>query len=354
MKPTQENKMPAVLVGCGGMANTWVRLALDHPQVALVGLVDLHRPAALAMAGRHGLDASQVFDSLADAVEATGARAVFNVTIPRAHHAVTLEALQLGCHVLSEKPLAETLEQGRDLVAAATAADRLLCVTQTRRPVGFSRRSQAAVEQGLIGEVQELHCDFYRGHRFGMPGKTDFRNHMAHPLLLDMAVHTFDNARQISGADPKRVYCRSWNPGRSWYEGDASACAIFDMVTPDGRPVVYTYRGSWTTEGFDTSWNAQWRIVGAKGTLRCDGEDQLEAELIDTAVEEASRPITKVSGPEDAGDLEGHAWFVDRFAAAVLEGAQPPCPASDNLKSLAMVLAAVESAETGVAVDICL
>ena len=50
---------------------------------------------------------------------------------------------------------------------------------------------------------------------------------MPHVLLLEMAIHTFDAARLILGADPVSVYCKEWNPPGSWYKQNASAVAIF-------------------------------------------------------------------------------------------------------------------------------
>src|SRR6266581_2652143 len=65
-----------------------------------------------------------------------------------------------------------------------------------------------------------------------------FRQHMRHVLLLDMAIHTFDAARLLTGADPVSVYCKEWNPVGSWYDHDASAVAFFEMT----NGIVYTYR----------------------------------------------------------------------------------------------------------------
>ena len=68
-----------------------------------------------------------------------------------------------------------------------------------------------------------------------------------------MAIHTFDMARFISGADPVAVYCKEWNPSGSWYDHDASAIAIFEMT----GGIVYTYRGSWCAEGLNTTWESR-------------------------------------------------------------------------------------------------
>jgi len=346
-----DKPVKVILVGCGGMANAWVQLAIKSERIELVGLVDLNREAAEAMAERYEQPASLVHDTLAEAVKATGADAVFDVTVPAAHDKVSLEALELGCHVLGEKPMTDQLDRARAMVAKAQDAGKLYAVTQTRRPNAGALTAAEAVAEGVLGTLAEVHCDFFIGARFGQVGKgPDFRNRMAHPLILDMAIHTFDNARQISGADPVSVYCHTSNPGHSWYDGDASATAIFEMKSPDGQPVVYTYRGSWTNEGLQTSWNADWRVVGALGTLRWDGEDLIETELLEEPdAQEMFRPMRRRQLKLQPQPLGGHEFLIEQFAEAIQTGDHTRvfCPCTDNIKSLAMVLAAVKSADTG-------
>ena len=292
-------------------------------------------------AEKYGLDPSVVFDSLGAAIRTAGAEAVFDVTVPEAHHAVTLEALSLGCHVLGEKPMSDSLEKAREMVAAAKKAGKTYAVTQTRRPLaGFTSAAAFAASEAL-GEIVELHSDFYIGAHFG-----GFRAAMAHPLVLDMAVHTFDNARQLSGTDPVSVYCHAWNPKHSWYDGCASAAAVFEMT----GGVVYTYRGSWCSEGATTRWEADWRVVGTRGTMTLDGADAAHAQVVDPDKPGGFlRALRDVEVPRTELAHEGHEYLIRQFADHVNSAGATPveCPCDDNLKSVAMVFAAVESAETG-------
>lgn len=342
-------RMKTVVVGCGGMSREWVRIALATPTIELVGLADLNREAAVAMADRFELPHTLVFGSLKAAIEATSADAVFDVTVPAAHDAVTIEALSRGCHVLGEKPMSDDLGKAQPMVAAAKEAGRVYAVTQTRRPLPGFKSVRAFIENDGLGELAELHSDFYLGCHFG-----GFRDAMAHPLVLDMAIHTFDNARQLSGTDPVSVYCHTWNPKHSWYAGDANAVAIFEMT----GGVVYTYRGSWCNEGRHTSWEADWRIVGSRGTLAWDGGDNMHAQVVASDAEPAfNLALQDVDVPRVELEYTGHEYLIRQFADHVLSGgdsggAPLECPCEDNIKSLAMVLSAVESAESGLKVDV--
>lgn len=346
----KSNNVKVVVVGCGSMANAWVKIAKAAPQTQIVGLVDMRREAAEAMAAKYDLPPTIVFDTLKQAITATQPDAVFDVTIPAAHHKVTIEALRAGCHVLGEKPMSDTLATARRMVAEAKKAGKLYAVTQTRRPNHSMATIQSFLKSGEIGRVEEAHCDFYIGAHFG-----GFRDEMDDVLLLDMAIHTFDQARMLTGADPVAVYCHSFNPKRSWYKGDACAVAIFEMQTPTpGKgDVVFTYRGSWCAEGLNSSWESNWRILASRGTLLWDGFADIRAQRVKKdgkpgfISELENVPVEKVTL-----DYQGHEYLIRDFLECVRAGGRRTrnkrmCPCDDNIKSLAMVLAAVKSAKSG-------
>src|SRR5690606_2918206 len=173
--------------------------------------------------------------------------------------------------VFCEKPMAATMQEARDLVRLAEETGRTFAVMQNRRFSSNIRAFKSLLEDGTIGRIGQINADFYIGAHFG-----GFRETMDSPLLLDMAVHTFDEARYLSGADPLSVYCHEFNPPGSWFAGHASAVCIFEMS--DGS--IFTYRGSWCSEGVHTSWDAEWRINGQSGTAIWNGEDLPYAEVV--------------------------------------------------------------------------
>ena len=144
------------------------------------------------------------------------------------------------------------------IIAAALKANRRHAVVQNRRYVANVRRIRRFLDSGAIGAPTSIHCDFFVAPHFG-----GFREAMRHVLLLDMAIHTFDAARFMVNGEPKSVYCEEWEPESSWYAQGSSAVAVFDM----GGGIVFNYRGSWCADGFRTSWESAWRIVGTKGSL---------------------------------------------------------------------------------------
>ncbi|MFP9138535.1 Gfo/Idh/MocA family protein [Devosia sp. XGJD_8] len=332
----------AVLAGCGSMSKGWLSAIAEHPllkgRVDIVGLVDLHLPTAQARAAEFGLSEIAIGTHLDDVLATIRPDLLFDVVVPSAREGVVTTGLRHGCHVLSEKPMAATLAAGQALIAQAKAAGRVHAVVQNRRFIAGIRRIRRLIESGALGEITALHCDFFIGAHFG-----GFRDEMEHVLLLDMAIHTLDAARFMAGVAPRAVYCLETNPRGSWYAHGAAANAIFEF--DDG--IVFNYRGSWCAEGANTSWESAWRIIGTKGTLTWDGADAFEARTVvgDTGFFRDLQAI-EVPAPADIDQTHGHASVIAEFLDAIEEGRSPETASNDNIKSLAMVFAAIESART--------
>ncbi len=328
-----------IVAGCGGMANKWVDYAQGREDAEIVGLVDIKQEFAQAMADRKGL-ACPTFTSLEDALAAADANLVFDITIPSSHYSIGKTALEHGCHVFGEKPLAESMEDCLALVRLAEKTGLTHAVMQNRRYDGRIRALRRLLADGRIGRTGFIGADFFIGAHFG-----GFRDAMNSPLLLDMAIHTFDQARYLSDANPVSVYCHEFNPPGSWYEGNAAALCIFEMS--DGS--VFNYRGSWCAEGAITSWEADWRITGEFGTAIWDGRGEPYAEIVAPGEQEGKfiRDYVKVDGGLVKMENEFHEGCLDEMFAALDEGRQPETASSDNIYSMAMVLASLESARLG-------
>ncbi len=330
--------LKAVLVGCGGISRAWLDAIRQIPELALVGFVDLNEAAARQRAAEYGWNDALIGADLTAALEKTCPDIVFDCTVPEAHVQVTLTALAHGCHVLGEKPLADSMDNARRMVAAAQEAGKLYAVIQNRRYDPHIRRLRRFLASGALGDLTTVNCDFYIGAHFG-----GFRDAMRHVLLLDMAIHTFDAARLIAGANAQAVYCHEWNPTGSWYAHGASAAAIFEMT----GGIVYTYRGSWCAEGLNTTWECAWRIIGTRGSVTWDGAEGFSAQVVAKTGGFHSEMRDVALPPYSPADKTGgHAGLIREFVDCVQTGVIPETVAGDNIHSLAMVFGAIESAET--------
>ena len=339
-------ELKTALVGCGAMSRTWLQAAAKIPDLRIVGLADLDVERAKRRAAEFSLHDVVVAEDVHALLSRSRPDLLFDVVVPAARHGVVSAGLAAGCHVLSEKPMAETLADARDLVARAKAAARIHAVVQNRRYLPGVRRIARALGSGAIGAVTSVHADFFLAPHFG-----GFREEMDHVLLLDMAIHGFDAMRCMTGLGASAVYCQEWNPPHSWYRQGSSAAAIFELESG----AVFVYRGSWCAAGLGTSWECTWRFVGDKGALTWDGADQIRIEVVGGGARvglfDAVEPVEPP--PLAAEDrVDGHFGVLSDFVAAVRSGTEPETVGHDNIRSLAMVIGAIDSAEAGRRVDI--
>jgi predicted dehydrogenase len=311
------------VVGAGGMGRAWLETISRSSEAVLAGVADLDLAAAQAAAGAYGPSVLTGTDAV-DVARRSGAHAVVDVTIPEAHHAVTTAALVAGLPVLGEKPVTPTVAEALSLAATAEVTGELFMVSQSRRWNPQLATLNAMV--GRLGPIGSVGTVFARAAHF--PG---FREQMADPLLVDMAIHHFDAARYLLGSEPVAVYCEGSNPAWSWYAGDANAVAVFEM----GGGTRFVYDGTWCSPGAETSWNAAWRVNGEHGTALWNGDD--DPTLVGVTADHLDVPDV---GLEIDGSLR-------EFAAALRTGRTPSGEVHDNVLSLAMVEAAVQSSRTG-------
>lgn len=346
-----------ILTGCGGIAGAWLSYLRTRDDVRVVGLCDLDPARAAACNGKFALSAACGSD-LAAMIDRLHPDVVVDATVPEAHVEVACLALAHGCHVLAEKPMAADLAGAKRINAAAKAAGRIHAVMQNRRYLTQMVRFREAIAN-RIGTPTELHADFFLGPHFG-----GFREAMDHVLLLDMAIHTFDQARFLTGLDPVAVNAIDWNPAGSWFRHGASALVCVEMT----GGLRFTYRGSWCADGAWTTWEARWRAQGTAGTVLWDGVGILDESHLGARAPGAAPPRTgsvavhavrpwqagkfqseqlpvEEAPPQAPLALEAHAGCIDEMLNAIRTGGRPQTAGDDNIKSLAMVHAAIRSAE---------
>jgi predicted dehydrogenase len=327
-----------VAAGCGRMSTNFLKAAAEVAGIEIVGLVDPVLDRAEERRAELGLERAAVGPDLLAMIEQMRPDAVFDIVVPQVRHELALTALTQGCHLLTEKPMADTLQNARNIIRVSQAAHRVHAVVQNRRYHPGVRRIARFLREGHLGKITGLYCDFFLGPHFG-----GFREEMRHVLLLDMAIHTFDVGRLFAGGSAETVWCREWNPANSWYAHGASAIAVFQMA----GGAVFNYRGSWCAEGLRTSWESAWRITGERGTLLWDGEDDIRVEIVRGPGFFSDCEAVAVPPLDPADRIGGHRGVIEDFVAAIRTGRAPETTGSENIKSLAMVFGAIESAETG-------
>jgi predicted dehydrogenase len=111
-----KEKLRIGIIGCGNISGPYARSLAEFPQLELAGAADLDVSRAEALASEHSCRAYPTAEAL---LADPAVDIVVNLTIHHAHYAVTTEALEAGKHVFTEKPMALTYAEARELVELA-------------------------------------------------------------------------------------------------------------------------------------------------------------------------------------------------------------------------------------------
>ena len=325
-----------------GLGRVWAKLINDSPEFDLVGLVDVDADRLAAYGAEFGVAAESRFTDFDRALARIEADAIVVVTPPVHHRDNVLSALDAGFHVLSEKPLAASIAEAREMAAAIRVSDRKFMVSQNYRWQDHVETVRGAIADGLIGDLGYVALGFHKGFRFG-----GWREELADVLLEDMSIHHFDLIRHLTGRNCVSLYARSFRPSWSWFAGNSAASVLIEME--GGIEVNYT--GSWVSRGRETSWHAEYRIVGDRGAIHWDGP---EATLVTGHPEDNPREPKLETSPLPPRKLDhaGFEYSLYEFGRAIAEGRKPVTGVDDNIQSFAMAMAAIESARSGRPIDV--
>ena len=195
-----------------GMGRAHIDGWRQHAQVDVVAIADTD-PQRLAQVGDSHAIAARHSDALA--LLATEALDVVSICVPNKFHLpLTLAAIDAGCHVLCEKPMALSAAEGRQMLDAAQAAGKRLMINFSYRFSAQSRALKAQVDAGFFG-------DFYFGRsvwhrRRGMPGFGGWFGQKALAgggPLIDLGVHRLDLALWLMGyPQPTWVMGSTYDP----------------------------------------------------------------------------------------------------------------------------------------------
>jgi predicted dehydrogenase len=292
------------IIGTGYVSGTYLDHLAGFPGVEVVAVADLDLDRAEAVAARHpGIRALTPAGLLADpAVDV-----VVNLTVPTAHAAVTLAALQAGKHVYVEKPLALDRAQAEPLVAAAaTAGLRLGCAPDTVLGTG-TQTARVALDRGDIGVPTAASVAFVSpGHDLWHPAPEFYFQPGGGPLF-DMGPYYVTSIVTLLGP-VRRVLARAGRavPQRTIHTGPRAG-TTFDVDVPTHLTGVLEHAcGVLTTlvMSFDV-WASRLpkiEIHGTRGSLSVPDPNAFEGrvELATPAVREwTTLPVA--GGYADAG-----------------------------------------------------
>jgi len=154
------SKIRAGVIGCGNICGIYFRVGKTWDVLDIVACADMVSEKACAMGTQYGiLKIYSVDEMLAD----PDIDIVINLTVPKAHGAVAIAAVEAGKSVYNEKPLSITREDGQKLLALAKSKGVLVgCAPDTFLGGGL-QTCRKIIDEGLIGKPIAANA-FFMGH----------------------------------------------------------------------------------------------------------------------------------------------------------------------------------------------
>jgi predicted dehydrogenase len=204
------------VIGAGAMGRNHARIYSELPNIELVGIADAHYETAHTVAKRYGtkgyVDHRQLLkEQRPDAV---------TIAVPTVHHLETAcSVIEQGVHLLIEKPIASSVEEGKQIIDAAQKANIHLTIGHVERfnPAVIALKERLA--RGELGQIFQL--DARRQGPF--PSRVYDVG-----VVIDLAVHDLDIIRYVSNAEITRMYAEIERRVHSTHEDMMSSLLRLD------------------------------------------------------------------------------------------------------------------------------
>jgi predicted dehydrogenase len=335
------SKVRVGIIGCGSICRH--RHAPEfaaHPDVELVAFADRNLDRAAELALKYGGKAydrweSLLTDRMIDAVSVC----TNNVS----HAPITLAALELGKHVLCEKPMATSDDEAGSMIAAAKRAGKFLMIGQNQRLAPLHMKAKELLRSGVIGKVVSFRTSFSHpgpeGWSIDGAESWFFKKEEAFVGSMgDLGVHKADLLLWLLEEDIVEVTAFVEHLAKPFGNVDDNAVCIFR--TRGGA--IGSMTASWTHNPGEDNATI---IYGTNGILRI-GADRNYPVIVNLATGENQFYQTGSLQTNDAGG-QTDTGLIREFVRSILSNTPPSIAGEDGRRALAVILACVESSRTG-------
>ena len=348
-------KKRCLMIGVGGMARHWIH-AVWHTfreRMEFAGLVDVNEELLRQTADTLGLPASRCFTDVANAFAQVEADFCCIVTPPQFHAQAVQLACGRGMDILSEKPLSDTWDGCTTIYRAVRDAGVKMLVTQNYRYTPRILTLKKAVS--TLGPVNYAVCRYASDYRKPLSWGARFRHEMPHSLLIEASIHHFDQLRNLTGGDCITLSGYEWHPGQ--IRGDDARFTGSDSFKGETNGLYVmsftggtfgSYEGNNLATGKTDSWHSEYYRVECEGGTAVLDRDHV------VRIEErgADNMLTVREVAPQKPPYEGHFAMAGQMLDWLEGGEAPATTVQDNIKSNAMLHAAIEAGASGKVIDV--
>ena len=314
----------------GHIAQVAVLPAFKHARrnSELVAVVSGDRTKRREIAKRYRLEQTFTYEEFDECLEAVDA---VYIALPNSMHAeYTIRAARAGVHVLCEKPMAVTVRECRQMIAACRKGNVKLMIAYRLHFETLNVSAIQLAKRGDLGDLKYFNSSFSMTVRRG-----DIRTRKAFGggTLYDIGVYCINAARNLFGAEPTEVSAMSINSGlASLAEIDETTAATLRF----GNDRLATFVTS-----FHAADVAEYRIVGTKGNLHADPAYEY-AEGLEYSLTREGRKTRRTFGKRDQFAPE-----LVYFSDCIVKDRQPEPSGEEGMQDVRIVEALYKSARSG-------
>jgi len=329
------------IVGCGGVAQ-----ARHLP--ALVKMKDVHIAAVCDMNEKLVRDVARKYriaGCYSDFSEMLAKEKldIVDITVsPRAHAPLSIQAMSAGCHVLVEKPIAESVEEADEVVKVANDKGLKLCVVHNNLFAPLVLKAKAMIDEGRLGEVRgiDIKCPWPRTNK-ELANKDHWYHKLPGGLFGEVMPHTVYLARGFFGdVEPVAVHARKFTP--------------YGWVKTDELRVILDSAGGICTVTISCSWAKNKVLIdiyGTKKSVRVDvinsvlteygyGEETYRSHVVENlrqGWQQFSGTASAIFSVMTGRYTTGHEALIRQFIQSMRDGTEPPVTAEEGREVVRVV-----------------
>jgi len=327
-----ERRVGYCIVGLGRIASHFMPAIVASHKAKITGLVSGHRDKAERIASQYGVPTTAIYNyQNYDEIAHNADIEAMYIALPNGMHAeYTIRAAKAGKHVLSEKPMATTVNDAQAMIDACRKANKKLMIAYRCHYEPTNLRAVQLIREGSLGKIQAIESAF--GFNIG-PGEWRLDKKLAGGgPLMDVGIYSLNACRYLTVEEPAFL---------------SATCSVIDK---DGRFKDVEENVSWTMKfpsgvvaSCNTTYGAQmegfYRVHGSKGVLQVD--DAFVYEGLHLTAKIDGRPA--IDEPNTERDPAHFIREADHFAACILENKEPKSPGEEGLKDMKLMMEIYES-----------
>lgn len=328
------------IIGCGSIAQHRHLPEYEaNPYVQIVAVCDSNKKRAKEIANNYGVNMYTDYNELINCEELD---AVSVCTPNHLHASISITALQAGIHVLCEKPMATSKADAEMMIGAAEKSGKKLMIGHNQRFVASHQKAKQLIKSGAIGKIYSFRTAF--GHsgpeNWSVDGKESwfFKKEEAFlGAMGDLGVHKADLIRYILNEEITEVGAFVETSAKTFSNVDD--CAVCILKSESG--IIGTLAASWSYVSKEDNSTI---IYGEKATLRLE-DDPTNSLIIQYKNGEVVKyELNKIQSNATVGQSNSH--VIEQFVVSILSDKEPLINGVDGMKSLEVILAAIQSSET--------